>query len=915
MSILSKTTDRKEEPKMKKLLTMIGAAAVVASVALSSWAATWNGVSSGFTSDGDNWIGGTAPATGNGLSFTNTTERTLYVTNDISYKLGDTAVANGSWEFASTQKLLSGNALLVGNASETVNIVNYADWTCAFYFAIANDSNSTVVFTNRAGNIVCNGNGSDSGMPGVTVGGRYNKETTFTGTTATFVFEGGTLTCAKAFEVGYGRNCTGVFEQTGGTITAGRLSIANTTQSTATGARGTVLLKGGTFAAQYVAVGSGTGGSLTFDGGTLQLTSSYSAAIQASSKLAVNVGAGGGTISLASGVASTIPADISSALASGTDGGLRIIGGGALTFTGTLSYTGATTVEADTTIAVNDSTSKANILANGIRVTGAPVLNTAYTVVTFDEELAESDLANVTCDVASSFTKAIGADGKSIVVTCTAIKPAWYIGPADGDLGTAANWSDGVVPTSGNAVIRSETSTLINSGAFSPESITFASGSGIVTIEGTTGITGLLAITNEAPGVHHVFNCPVAFAENADADICASSGSGTYVKYLGGMTMYKPKKAASNVDVYTSGQITLTADFEDWSAYVTIDRLHLVDSGSKLTIPHSVTVKTATPNFTLASGTTIEIQGDLAVTATSGNCYFTYSNAGLVKVSGTISTTAENTWGGYCGSTSGAIAANSFIASGRFVLNPTESGTSTSGGIWIVGNGGMSIANSKDFYIQTSKSSTVRPSADFTLNATFGTSSSSPTLNFGTTDYFNTTTGRTITVVKAIGNNNKVNVSGIGTMLFNVSGGTAKGLTANDSATVAVNAGKQPCNGAVTMNGTSTLKVAQSGTVTLGGNLTLTANAALAFNFTERATAPVLSASSATVSGDTVNVKVSAADGIRPKGGTHTLTSGIDFTGKTVNLVEAPDWVQSVGVSGGNIVLTVKPVGLVITFQ
>ena len=43
---------------MKKLIAI---AAVVASVALSSWAATWNGVSSGFTSDGDNWIEGTAP--------------------------------------------------------------------------------------------------------------------------------------------------------------------------------------------------------------------------------------------------------------------------------------------------------------------------------------------------------------------------------------------------------------------------------------------------------------------------------------------------------------------------------------------------------------------------------------------------------------------------------------------------------------------------------------------------------------------------------------------------------------------------------------------------------------------------------------------------------------------------------------
>lgn len=904
---------------MKKLLTMIGAAAVVASVALSSWAATWNGVSSGFTSDGDNWIEGTAPATGNELSFTNTTGRTLYVTNDISYKLGDTTVVDGAWEFAGTETFYPGNALLMGDQGKTVSIVNYADWNCDFYFAIANDSNSTVVFTNRAGNIVCNGNGSGSSMPGVTVGGRYNKETTSTGTTATFVFEGGTLTCAKAFEVGYGRNCTGVFEQTGGTITAGRLSIANTTKSTATGASGTVLLKGGTFATQYVAVGTGTGGSLTFDGGTLQLTSSHSAAIQANDKLAVNVGANGGTISLASGVASTIPADISSALASGTDGGLRIIGGGALTFTGTLSYTGATTVEAGTTIAVNDSTSKANILANGIRVTGAPVLNTAYTVVTFDEELAESDLANVTCDVASSFTKAIGADGKSIVVTCTAIKPAWYIGPADGDLGTAANWSDGVVPTSGNAVISSAAAaTLTSSAEFTPDAITFPADSALITINGEDAIANLLAVTNSS-ALHHVFNCPVSFKANEDADICASSGSGTYVKYLGGMTMYKPKKAASNVDVYLSGQITITADIEDWSAYVTIDRLHLVDSGSKLTIPNSVTVKTATPNFTLVSGTTIEIQGDLAVTATSGNCYFTYSNAGLVKVSGTISTTAGNTWGGYCGSTSGAIAANSFIASGRFVLNPTESDTASSGGIWIVGNGGMSIANSKDFYTQRSFSSTLRPSADFAIDADITSaagSSYSPTLTIGTTDYFDSSVGRKVTVNGVIGTRYLLNVTGIGEIVFNSVSTFVRGIVVSDSATVAVNAGKKPGNGAVTMNGTSTLKVAQSGTVTLGGELTLTANAALAFNFTERATAPVLSASSATVSGDTVNVKVSAADGIRPKGGTHTLTSGIDFTGKTMNLVEAPDWVQSVGIDGsGNIVLTVKPVGLIIIFQ
>ena len=899
---------------IKSTCGKIAAIIVAASATLTSYAATWNGVSSGFMSNGDNWIGGTAPATDNGSTFTNTLERTLFVTNDISYKLGDTTVANGSWAFASTSTFLSGNALLVGNANETVNIVNYADWTCAYYFAIANDSNSTVVFTNRAGNIVCNGNGSGSPMPGVTVGGRYNKETTFTGTTATFVFEGGTLTCAKAFEVGYGKNCTGVFEQTGGTITAGRLSIANTTQSTATGARGTVLLKGGTFATQYVAVGTGTGGSLTFDGGTLQLTSSHSDAIQNSSKLAVNVGTGGGTISLASGVASTIQADISSALASGTDGGLRIIGGGALTFTGTLSYTGATTVEAGTTIAVNDSTSKANILANGIRVTGAPVLNTAYTVVTFDEELAESDLANVTCDVASSFTKAIGADGKSIVVTCTAIKPAWYIGPADGDLGTAANWSDGVVPTSGNAVISSgSAATLTNSAAFTPSSITFASGSAQITIVGETTLSGLAAITNEASGVHHVFNCPVAFAANAEADIpCAATD---YLTFTGGMTAYTLKTKGTS-EAYLSGLVTITKDIEDWTANVEIPRLYLATSGTKLVIPNSVTVKGSVPNFRLVSGATVEIQGDYTLSG-SGETYFSYCNAGIIKVEGSAiavgtarmnSETAED----------GVFIANGYVTQDRFVLNQH---TSNRGGTWVIGEDGMVYTGSnsiRDFYTQRSFSSTLRPSADFAIDADITSaagSSYSPTLTIGTTDYFDSSVGRKVTVNGVIGTRYLLNVTGIGEIVFNSVSTFVRGIEVSDSATVAVNAGKKPGNGAVTMNGTSTLKVAQSGTVTLGGELTLTANAALAFNFTERATAPVLSASSATVSGDTVNVKVSAADGIRPKGGTHTLTSGNHFTGKTVNLVDPPDWVQSVDIVDGNLVLTVKSNGLMIFVQ
>ena len=892
-------------------MMILAAVLYVATAALPSLAATWKDGASGYTSTDANWTEETAPATGNGLSFTNTTGRTLYVTNDISYKLGDTTVVKGAWEFASTERILSGNALLVGNASENVNIVNYADWTCAYYFAIGNQSNSTVVFTNRAGNIVCNGN-SGSGMPGVTVGGRYNQENAYTGSTATFVFEGGTLTCSKAFEVGYGKNCTGVFEQTGGTITAGRLSIANTTKNSPTGATGTVLLKGGTFAAQYVAFGerSNNSGSLTFDGGTLQLTSSHSAAIQNSSKLAVKVGANGGTILLADGISSTIPANISSALSSGTDGGLTIKGTAHLTFSGTLSYSGRTSAEVGTTVIFADPSSIGGGLA--ITIPETPPDVGVYTVFsTTGSDTLEAAFAAATLPTGDANARfRLSADKKSIICLYGDVAQEW-IGGASGSLGDASNWSTGIVPTDGNAVISSgSAATLTNSAAFTPSSITFASGSAQITIVGETTLSGLAAITNEASGVHHVFNCPVAFAANAEADIVASCGSANYVKFAGGMTAYTLKQ--SGAETYLAGDITITKEIDNWARNVEIDFLHLV-SGATLTIPHSVTMN-GESNFHIENGATLSIDGDFKTYASSGDVGFANRNNGTIDVNGLAdarSHTARLIFFALNESTGvlkakGIVSSSSSSDTARFVPN-----SASGNGIWVVGENG--ISGTGQYYIQSGRSATFHPAADYTISRSLA-GNNKGTYTLSTTDYNDPTTNRTITINAAIGNG-KIVVNGTGCVLFNATGGTSQGLTVNDSATVAVNAGMKPGNGAVTMNGTSTLKVAQSGTVTLGGALTVGADATLAFNFTERATAPVLSASSATISGETVNVKVSAADGIRPKGGTHTLTSGYDFTGKTVNLVDPPDWVQSVGIDVGNIVLTVKPVGFIIMFQ
>ena len=125
----------------------------------------------------------------------------------------------------------------------------------------------------------------------------------------------------------------------------------------------------------------------------------------------------------------------------------------------------------------------------------------------------------------------------------------------------------------------------------------------------------------------------------------------------------------------------------------------------------------------------------------------------------------------------------------------------------------------------------------------------------------------------------------------------------------------RPGSGTVTVNNGATLEVAQSGEVALVGDLMLADGAALGFNFTERKVAPVMSvATSKTVTlGDngTVSVKVSAVDGIRPKGGAHVLTAsdGAFADAKVTLAAGAPDWVKGVAVVDGEIVLEAKPVG------
>ena len=199
------------------------------------------------------------------------------------------------------------------------------------------------------------------------------------------------------------------------------------------------------------------------------------------------------------------------------------------------------------------------------------------------------------------------------------------------------------------------------------------------------------------------------------------------------------------------------------------------------------------------------------------------------------------------------------------------------------------------------------------------------TLNLNTTGYDGNPHTITFSGLGSINQEGTVNIIGNGTVeLANSINGGLK-VNVKDTATLSVKRGKSPGNAKsiTTVESGATLEIAESAetagaaSVTPLGNLTLNDGVILKFNFTDRRIAPFLAKASdktATV-GSTVYVKVSADESIeRPRGGKHILTSGIDFTGKTVALADGnPDWVTGVSVDdSGNIVLDVEPTGLMI---
>ena len=287
---------------------------------------------------------------------------------------------------------------------------------------------------------------------------------------------GGTLSIPNNIYMGYGNNSTGTL-----TINGGMVEVDSSKQllsANGTGSHGTINLNGGILRTQRIAYQYASSiCTINFNGGTLQANADSNNDF-IKNGTTVNVSAGG-TIDNG-GFAITIPAALSGS------GSLTFKGSGTTTLSGSVSsYSGATRVVAGSTPCVSKDIAT-KLLSNGLVLAGAPEQGTPYTILTSSsagDDWNSLSLSNVTCPVATAISTKIGDDGKSIVVTVTALKSGnVWTGAKNSNMSDADNWLEGVVPGAG-ADIDLSAATIVNADLDRTFG-TVTMGAGVVTFTG-----------------------------------------------------------------------------------------------------------------------------------------------------------------------------------------------------------------------------------------------------------------------------------------------------------------------------------------------------------------------------------------------------------------------------------------------
>ena len=668
-------------------------------------------------------------------------------------------------------------------------------------------------------------------------------------------------------------------------------------------------LFGGVLETRYVAHGSGSGlATVNFDGGTLK-AQTPGTLISAHNKLEVIVGPKGGTIDSA-GVAVTIAEPLT-----GT-GGMTFAGGGTVTLNTVPAYSGKTTVELGTSLVVPST-----IAGESLEVTIPEGLESGlYKVVAISGSGVFSDdvLSAVTLPAGGRLRLFLNAAKTEIWCTYAVLGDHVWIGGANGSLNVDGNWFPSGVPSGDNAVILNETAASLTNpegSAFAPKSIKFHADTAPVTISGAA-ISGVSTIVNYSENQVEFENA-VAFVEDIDVVqdpgaikfTCGATGVGlaraTDIHGTYNLTGFENRVEHGGTTVKSDGVYNLpNATFHKHNG-----DFH-IDVGGKAQVKDARIAASAGRTLLGTNDGEFKVDGEFVVEGNGGTpTHYTGGGTGTFIVNKIRVNQGANIV------PMGAVGSKTVIGAGGIIRGEGYVRVSNNGSHWI-----GSCADWTMYYNELGVNTAEDKFVVYKHN-----SSTESTVTFDTTDFYDGTIGRTITCESLIGAVNaasaekfKVNVTGCGKFVFantvdnaNIFSG---GLTVSNSATVEVMANAWPGKGDVTLEDTSTLQVAESGTVTLGGNLTLADGAALAFNFTDKTTHPVLAmADGKTVtlgSQSNVIVKISSKGDLRPKGGTYTLTSGGKFADATALLAsDSPRWVKGVKVVDGEIVLETRGTG------
>ena len=650
----------------------------------------------------------------------------------------------------------------------------------------------------------------------------------------------------------------------GGTVSADGSLVFN--DASAAGIGVVNLANGGVISAVNAYRRNAGSAKINFDGGTFVKASGTGNVFPANgvvSAIDVSVSTNGGTIDN-NGLAITIPCTITGV------GGLTLSGAGTTTVSADQSYTGTTTVSNGTTLSVG----------GGVTFAG-PVVFAAGSVLDIAEYVGGvTPLSATSLTFPESGNVPLTFNGDAFITGAYAICPTSLVSvaqavakfaPSTGGLG--CSWD---VSAAGDL--------LLLVGDIHGYSWTGLAGDN----KFATGGNWVSGIAPSASG-------PVDFSA-VTSDITVDMDGVTAGTIFGAVTM--------GTGVITFTNAMAATSFSDTSKIA-------VAADSTVTLDDDLVFSDSTENKfiinTVAEGGVFRVTGRIVLTRFTGAAHLGGSVANICP--GTIA--AKGLFND-CGPDTGNLP--------RFVLGRNVGnyqGTWAIGSDGLDGSGGFQVAESCAFVKIVAEADFV-DSAKICNKRSLVIDVAGHVVTLGT----NTLAGSggiygggtsTITGGRVVAN---YDVDNLTTYTLN------NPFTVDSGATLAIVNGTDLGNGTVTVQDGGTLEVAESGTVTLKGDLSLADGAALGFNFTDRRDAPVLALASGKpvvfAEGESTNITVKVS-GVRPTGGEKVLTAcgGFNTDGVNVSLAEdVPNWVKGLRVNDdGNLVLDVKPRGLIISVQ